>query len=126
MGCLKGDRARPRAPDLAQLLAPVIQEMDPEEEVEEQYKVGRLFRRWLSCAARSSTASDTGACRHESDMHVLLVFVVAGVHLLRCIHPHRFLDVYRPVFQSRCSRSQKVVCASSAERNCSVCTQRPT
>ncbi len=51
MGCLKGDRARPRAPDLAQLLAPVIQEMDPEEEVEEQYKVGRLFRQCLSCAA---------------------------------------------------------------------------
>ena len=44
MSCLKGDKARPRAPDLAQLLAPVILEMDPEEEVEEQYKVGRLFR----------------------------------------------------------------------------------
>ena len=39
MSCLKGDRARPRAPDLAGFLAPVIMEMDPEEGIEEQYKV---------------------------------------------------------------------------------------
>ena len=39
LSCLKGPKARPRAPDLADFLAPVITEMDPEQGIEEPYKV---------------------------------------------------------------------------------------
>ena len=46
MGCLKGLGGRPRAPPLAEFLAPVIREMDPEEGIEEQYKV-RCTLFWL-------------------------------------------------------------------------------
>ena len=47
MSCLKGDKARPRAPDLAGFLAPVIMEMDPEEGIEEQYKARACIRCFL-------------------------------------------------------------------------------
>jgi len=39
VSCLKGDANRRRAPSLQEFLAPVIMEMDPEEGIEDQYKV---------------------------------------------------------------------------------------
>lgn len=39
VSCLKGEANRRKAPSLKEFLAPVIMEMDPEEGIEDQYKV---------------------------------------------------------------------------------------
>lgn len=46
MSCLKGDANRRKAPSLQDHLAPVIMEMDPEEGIEDQYKVTTPATAW--------------------------------------------------------------------------------
>lgn len=48
--CLKGDMNQRSTPSLQEFLAPVILEMDPEEGIEEQYKVSvHQLKHALAC-----------------------------------------------------------------------------
>lgn len=81
MSCLKGEANRRKAPSLKEFLAPVIMEMDPDEGIEDQYKVSsvgntstqRSFpRASMHVCVVCQTDLPHGPCLHREPLLVMM------------------------------------------------------